>query len=153
MQLAAHLSFNGNCREAFEFYARTFNGTHLTQLTYGEAPPGGSNAAQMRDRIMHAHLEIEGQSLMGADAPPGHYHPSRGMMLSVSIEEVGRAQRIFETLARDGQVNMPFQETFWAQGFGMCIDRFGTPWMVNCANSSGASANATQARTTANATA
>lgn len=133
MQLAAHLAFDGNCRQAFEFYARTFGGRILMQLTYGEAPNGAApSAAEMSHKIMHARLDIEGQQLMGADAPPGRYHASKGIMLSVSISELERARGIFDTLADGGSITMPFQETFWARGFGMCIDRFAVPWIVNC---------------------
>lgn len=131
MQLSTHLAFNGNCREAFQFYANTFGGRILMQLTYAEAPIGGSSP-EMAHRIMHARLEIEGQYLMGADAPPGRYQAPQGTMVSVSLSDLERARGIFETLASEGKVSMPFQETFWARGFGMCIDRFAVPWIVNC---------------------
>lgn len=131
MQLATHLAFNGNCRQAFAFYARTFNARVLMQLTYGEAPIGGSSP-ELSNQIMHARLDIEGQHLMGADAPPGRYRAPQGIMVSVSVGDLERARHIFETLADNGKVTMPFQETFWARGFGMCIDRFAVPWIVNC---------------------
>ncbi len=133
MQLATHLAFNGNCREAFAFYASTFGGRILMQLTYGEAPiSGGCSSAEMSNQIMHARLDIEGQHLMGADAPPGRYQAPQGTMVSVSVSDLERARRIFETLADNGKITMPFQETFWARGFGMCIDRFAVPWIINC---------------------
>lgn len=133
MQLATHLAFNGNCRQAFAFYESTFGGRILMQLTYGEAPiSGGGPSAEMANQIMHARLDIEGQHLMGADAPPGRYQTPQGVMVSVSISDLERARRIFETLAANGKITMPFQETFWARGFGMCIDRFAVPWIVNC---------------------
>jgi PhnB protein len=133
MQLATHLAFNGNCRQAFAFYESTFGGRILMQLTYGEAPiSGGVPSAEMANQIMHARLDIEGQHLMGADAPPGRYQTPQGVMVSVSISDLERARRIFETLAANGKITMPFQETFWARGFGMCIDRFAVPWIVNC---------------------
>jgi PhnB protein len=133
MQLATHLAFNGNCRQAFAFYESTFGGRILMQLTYGEAPiSGGGPSAEMANQIMHARLDIEGQHLMGADAPPGRYQTPQGVMVSVSISDLERARRLFETLAANGKITMPFQETFWARGFGMCIDRFAVPWIVNC---------------------
>ena len=153
MQLATHLAFNGNCRQAFAFYESTFGGRILMQLTYGEAPiSGGGPSAEMADQIMHARLDIEGQYLMGADAPPGRYQSPQGVMVSVSISELERARRIFETLAANGKITMPFQETFWARGFGMCIDRFAVPWIVNCEKplALGASAR-TEGRTAAGA--
>jgi PhnB protein len=133
MQLATHLAFRGDCRQAFEFYASTFDGRILMQLTYGEAPSGaGCSSAQMSHQIMHARLDIDGQTLMGADAPPGRYQAPQGTMVSVSLGDLERARRIFATLAENGKITMPFQETFWARGFGMCIDRFAVPWIVNC---------------------
>jgi PhnB protein len=132
MQLATHLAFKGNCRQAFEFYATTFGGRILMQLTYGEAPIAGGSSPEMSEQIMHARLDIDGQHLMGADAPPGRYQTPQGTMVSVSLSDLERARRIFETLAEKGKITMPFQETFWARGFGMCIDRFAVPWIVNC---------------------
>jgi PhnB protein len=136
MQLTTHLAFNGNCRQAFAFYESTFGGRILMQLTYGEAPISANGthgpSAEMTNQIMHARLDIDGQHLMGADAPPGRYQSPQGIMVSVSISDLERARRIFETLASNGKITMPFQETFWARGFGMCIDRFAVPWIVNC---------------------
>jgi PhnB protein len=132
MQLATHLAFNGNCRQAFEFYAHTFGGRILMQLTYGEAPIGGGPSPEISNQIMHARLDIEGQHLMGADAPPGRYQIPQGSMVCVSVNDLERAGRIFGALAESGKITMPFQETFWARGFGMCIDRFAVPWIVNC---------------------
>ena len=132
MHLATHLAFNGNCRQAFAFYANTFGARILMQLTYGEAPSSAGSSPEMSNQIMHARLDIEGQHLMGADAPPGRYHAPQGIMVSVSLSDLERARRIFETLAEHGKVTMPFQETFWARGFGMCIDQFAVPWIVNC---------------------
>ena len=132
MQLATHLAFNGNCRQAFEFYSTTLAGRIVMQLTYGEAPVAGCSSAEMSHQIMHARLDIDGQYLMGADAPPGRYQAPQGTMVSVSLSDLERARRIFETLADNGKITMPFQETFWARGFGMCIDRFAVAWMVNC---------------------
>lgn len=132
MQLTTHLAFDGNCRQAFEFYADTLGGRILMQLTYGEAPIGEGSSPEMSQKIMHARLDIDGQHLMGADAPPGRYKAPQGSMVSVSLGDLERARRIFARLADGGKITMPFQETFWARGFGMCIDRYAVPWIVNC---------------------
>ena len=131
MQFTTHLSFDGNCRQAFDFYAETFGARIVARVTYGEMP-GSPGPAALRDRIAHARLDAGGQTLMGADAPPERASTPHGFAVCATIEDLGRAQRIFETLAANGQTQMPFQETFWARGFGMCVDRFGVPWMVNC---------------------
>lgn len=70
--------------------------------------------------------------LMASDAPPGMYARPHGLHGSIGLSDVGRAERIFNALAEGGTVQMPFEETFWAFGFGMLVDRFGIPWMINC---------------------
>jgi PhnB protein len=136
MQIIPHLAFNGDCEKAFGFYKQCFGGEITAMSRYEGTPAAEHVPAEWRDKIMHAELHVDGQVLMGADAPPGHYHPSKGMMVSLMIEEPGQAERIFQSLAEGGKINMPLQETFWAARFGMCVDRFGVPWAVNCANRS-----------------
>jgi PhnB protein len=132
MKIAPHLLFKGDCRQAFEFYAATLGGKITLQTTYGETPMAQGVAPEMRNYLAHIRMEFDGESLMGADTPPDQYEPARGTQLTLTIEDLTQAQRTFEALAAGGHVKMPFQETFWARGFGMCTDRFGTPWMVNC---------------------
>jgi PhnB protein len=69
---------------------------------------------------------------MGADAPPGKFSKPHGFAVAVNVSEPDRAERIFKTLSDKGNVQMPLQKTFWAEKFGMLIDRYGTPWMINC---------------------
>ncbi len=69
---------------------------------------------------------------MASDAPPGHYAQPQGISVSIALNDRDKGERIFNALADGGTTTMPFQKTFWASGFGMCIDRFGIPWMVNC---------------------
>jgi PhnB protein len=69
---------------------------------------------------------------MASDAPPGHYQPPKGISISLQIKEVKEAERAFNALAENGTIQMPIQETFWAQRFGMVTDQFGIPWMINC---------------------
>lgn len=132
MKFSTHLNFDGNCREAFEFYAATFGGRIAAQLTYAEAPAGSPIPEEMRQKIMHARLEIDDQYLMGADAPPGRYVAPKGAMVSVSLADPDQGHRIFEALCAGGAITHPFKETFWARGFGMCIDRYSIAWIVNC---------------------
>jgi PhnB protein len=132
MQINPYLSFNGKCAEAFKFYADVLGGENLMMMTYGESPMAAQTAPEDKDRIMHARLKAGDMMLMGADAPPQFYQPAQGMVVSVSVDAPAEADRIFKALSENGTVKMPIQETFWAQRFGMLIDRFGTPWMVNC---------------------
>jgi PhnB protein len=132
MQTSTHLHFNGNCREAFDFYARTFNGKIVFAMTFGEAPGQEQVAPEVKNQIIHARIDLGGQFLLGCDAPGGRYQAPQGFNVMAAVEKPADAERIFKTLSEGGRVDMPFQPTFWAHGFGMCTDRFGTPWMVNC---------------------
>jgi PhnB protein len=140
MQFTPYLDFDGNCAEAFAFYAKLFNGTIDYQGTYGEMPASEGTPSipeSARQRIMHVHLKAGEQSLMGSDAMPGAdpscggYQPAQGLWVSVQPANVAEGRRMFDALAEGGQTIMPFAATFWSAGFGMVKDRFGTPWMVN----------------------
>lgn len=128
-----HLHFKGDCRDAFEFYAATFGGRIAFSMTYGEAPGTERSTPETRDHIIHARLDLGADFLLGCDVPPDRYEKPQGFNLMAHAEQPADAERLFALLAAGGKVTMPVQETFWAHRFGMCTDRFGTPWMVNCA--------------------
>jgi PhnB protein len=88
--------------------------------------------ADWANKVMHGSVTIGNQVLMGADSPPGQYEESKGISLSLHIKSTDDAERIFNDLAKDGKVVMPLEKTFWAARFGMLVDRFGIPWMINC---------------------
>jgi PhnB protein len=132
MQTAPHLHFKGNCAEAFRFYTETFGGKIVFSMTYGESPAGAQTPKDFRDKIIHARVDLGGQYLLGCDAPPDRFQAPQGFNVCAAIEEPEAAERAFKALSDGGSITMPFGETFWARGFGMCTDRFGIPWMVNC---------------------
>ena len=132
MKINTYLGFDGNCAEAFRFYERVLGGSIDMMMTYGESPEADRVGPDQRDRIMHAHMSVNGQSLMGGDAPAGMHSKPAGFCVSINVDAETEAERVFADLSQGGQVQMPIGETFWAKRFGMCIDRFGTPWMVNC---------------------
>ncbi len=140
MQFTPYLNFNGNCAEAFAFYKDLFKGTIVYQGTFGEMPEGPPIPPEARDQIMHIHLQVGQQALLGSDAFPGAgegcaggYVKPQGLWVSIGVESPDEGRRVFDALAQDGKVAMPFDKTFWSPGFGMVTDRFGTPWMVNVA--------------------
>jgi PhnB protein len=133
MATITHLHFNGNCKQAFDFYAATLGGRIVFSMTYGEAPGAAQQAPEARDQIIHARIDLGDGALLGCDVPHGGYEKPQGFNVMANADEPGDAERLFRTLSEGGTVNMPIQETFWAYRFGMCTDRFGTPWMVNCA--------------------
>ena len=133
MQVNPYLNFNGQCAEAFRFYEQVLGGKIEGMMTYGESPMGGEVPAESRDRVLHARLVVGDQALMASDSPPEMYQKPQVLHISLNVEQPADAQRIFDALAENGTVTMPFEKTFWAAGgFGMLVDRFGTPWMVNC---------------------
>lgn len=132
MKIDPYLMFDGTCAEAFRYYERCFKGRIEMMLTYAEAPPDDEMAGMDKNRIMHASLEVSGQKIMASDCPPGRFEPMRGLWVSLNVESIGEAERIFKELSDKGAVVMPIAETFWAARFGMTVDRFGTPWMINC---------------------
>lgn len=132
MQLNPYLSFNGQCEAAFKFYERCLDGKIVAMMTYEGSPMEGQTPPKWRKKIMHARLMVGDEVLMGSDAPPERYEAAKGFSVTLGIENPADAERIFQALAQNGSVQMPIQETFWATRFGMLIDQFGTPWMINC---------------------
>jgi PhnB protein len=132
MQASPHLHFQGRCREAFNFYAQTLGGHVAFAMTFAESPAASQTPPAMRDQIIHARLEIGSAAIMGCDVPPQLYREPQGFNVLLTVPEPAVAERVFAALARDGSITMPFAQTFWAYRFGMCTDRFGIPWMVNC---------------------
>ncbi len=87
---------------------------------------------EWRQKIMHARLLVGDRVLMGSDVPPDQHQPAQGFSVTLRVDEPAEAERIFAALAQNATVQMPLQQTFWAIRFGMLVDRFGTPWMINC---------------------
>ncbi|MDQ6640824.1 MAG: VOC family protein [Pseudomonadota bacterium] len=132
-QIDAYLMFDGKCEEAMRVYERTLGAKVEAMITYGEAPSMGEPVPPASaDKIMHASLEIDGRRLMASDYPANQpAEPMQGFSLSLSYPSVKEAAPVFDALAAGGKVTMPMAKTFWAEGFGMLTDRFGTPWMVS----------------------
>lgn len=134
MKTTPYLNFNGDCREAFEFYAGVLNAKIEAMISMGDSPIAGEMPPETHDSIMHAYLVAGDVELMASDAMGGQYDKPAGLYVSLHVDSPDEADRIFNAFAVDGTVTMPLEETFWAKRFGMLIDRFGTPWMVNCSN-------------------
>jgi PhnB protein len=132
MEISTYLLFDGQCEAAFKFYAECLGGKIEAMLPHAGTPAEASVPPEMRNKILHARLTVDGQVLMGSDCPPGRYDVPKGFSVSLQVKDPAEAERIFHALAENGQVKMPIQKTFWASRFGMAVDRFGTPWMINC---------------------
>jgi PhnB protein len=132
MKLNTYLHFEDNCRDAFKFYERVFGGELETLMTYGESPMAKETPKEMLDKVMHVRHVVGDEVLLGSDSPPGHFKPLAGISVNIGTDEPAEAERLFKALSEGGTVLMPIQETFWSHRFAMFVDRFGTPWMVNC---------------------
>jgi PhnB protein len=132
MQMNPYLSFNGQCEAAFKFYAECLGGQPGVIFRYAGTPMANDVPADWQDKVMHGSVTVGGQELMGGDVAPDHYEEPKGFSLSLQIKSTTEAERVFHELARDGRVVMPLEQTFWAARFGMLVDRFGIPWLINC---------------------
>jgi PhnB protein len=126
-----YLNFPGTCAEAFAAYADILGGEVTFSQSYGDSPMGDEMPGEYNDYVMHATLSVGGKLIMASDATPDRYVKPGGTYVSVQMPDVETARTAFDRLSEGGDVQMPFQKTFWAEGFGMLVDRYGTPWMFN----------------------
>jgi len=131
MQITPYLSFQGKCEEAFKMYEKVLKGKISFSMKYSDSPMKDQTPPEARNHIMHSTLQVGDQVIHGADAPPQYYSKPAGLTVSISLKDVKEGERIFNELSSGGEVKMPYQKTFWAAGFGMCIDKYSIPWMVN----------------------
>jgi len=136
MQLNPYLIFSGNCEAAFRLYERCLNGKIVAMVKHADTPAAPHVAAEWGSKIMHAVLESPAGALMGSDRPSGDYEQPKGFSVALHVDDPAEAERVFGALAENGSVQMPLQQTFWATRFGMLVDQFGIPWMINCATGS-----------------
>lgn len=131
-RLHAYLAFDGNCAEAMRFYERVLNGKLVALLTNAQTPYAEHVPPGNEDRVMHAYLVCDGFELMAGDSLAADSYPGmKGFSLALSYPAVADAERVFQALSEGGKVLMPLEDAFWAERFGMVVDQFGTPWMVN----------------------
>lgn len=132
MSLTTYLGFGGDCRAAFEMYERVLGGKIVFIMTHGESPMAAQFDPDWQDKIMHIALQTpDGGMLQGSDHPMRKEVKPSGFCVSVSVKDKAEAERIFKGLSDGAQIQMPLQETFWSPAFGMLIDKFQVPWMVN----------------------
>jgi PhnB protein len=132
MEMTPYLSFKGDCEAAFKFYEQALGGHVGATFRYGGTPLAGQVPADWSNKIMHGSVTIGGTVLMGGDIAPDGYEEPKGFSLSLQMKSTADAERIFRELAEGGRVVMALEKTFWAARFGMVVDRFGIPWLINC---------------------
>jgi PhnB protein len=131
MRMNAYLSFNGDCEAAFQLYEQCLGGQRGEVFRYGGSPMADQVPPDWSDKIMHGSITIGGQVVMAADAAPDQYETPKGFSLALHIDTAAEAEQAFHGLAAGGRVVMPLEKTFWAERFGVVVDRFGIQWSIN----------------------
>ena len=131
MRATPYLNFPGNCAQALRFYEKALNGKIVLLQTHGDSPMKDKFGPEWQDRVMHATLEAGELTLMASDAPPEYYQKPQGFAVSLHVDGVDEAERVYADLSAGGEIRMPLQQTFWSARFAMFSDRFGTPWIIN----------------------
>jgi PhnB protein len=132
MQINPYIIFKGDCEAAFKYYEQALGGKITALMTFAGTPMADHSPPDWQQKIMHASLSVGDAVLMGSDAPPDRYEKPQGFSVSLVLKDVAKSEAIFHNLAEGGTVQMPIQKTFWAARFGMLVDKFGIPWMINC---------------------
>src|SRR5690606_10177627 len=132
MSLSFHINFNGQCQEAFEYYAEHLGGTIGTMLQFKDSPAASSVSFERKSKIVHANISIKGIELAGADVSPEQYRKPAGFYLSLGFDKDSEVRSAFETLAVGGDTILSPQKTFWSPCYAIVVDRYGTPWKINC---------------------
>jgi len=133
MGINPYLTFGGNCAEAFAFYSDVLGGEIVAMQKFSDMPDQSSVTHEQRDLVLHAQLKLGDNILMASDHGGSvDYLKPQGFSLQTGWPSAEKGWQVFQRLSEGGEVVVPFGETFWAAGFGVCRDRFGIPWMVNC---------------------
>jgi PhnB protein len=132
MQVNPYLVFNGDCETAIKFYQQVLGAEITMMMTHAGTPMAEHTPPEWHDKILHASLKIGDTVLMASDAPPDRYEKPKGFSVSLVLDDTSEAERIFKALSEGGSVQMPIQQTFWAARFGMLVDKYAIPWMINC---------------------
>ena len=132
-QAIAYLGFDGTCADAMRFYEKALHGKLEVLMSGADSPMAEHIPKESAHRILHARLALPGGGLLYAGDTPQNvpYEGIKGVTIAIDYDTVAAAEEVFATLSAGGKVSMPMQPAFWAKKWGMCIDRFGTPWIVN----------------------
>jgi len=130
MKLNTYLNYGGACAEAFRFYGQHLGGKITMIMTHGQMPDSRGVDPAWKDKVLHARIELGGTAIYGADIPTPPFEPMRSAYLSLSVDSIAEAERIYALLSEGGEIFMKMDETFFAHRFAMFRDQFGTSWML-----------------------
>jgi PhnB protein len=128
-----YLFFGGNCEEALDYYAQTLGAEVGPKMRFNESPdpiPAGVLAPGFENKIMHSELKLGGTSIFASDGISGE-SKFGGFSVSLGYGDQAEAERVFQALAADGTIGMPWGPTFFSPLFGSVTDKFGMDWMIS----------------------
>lgn len=134
MTLSVYLFFNGNCREAVQFYAHVFESEKPKIMTFGESPqnPQFPLPEEAKNLVMHTQLNLNGSNVMFSDVFPGSpFVAGNNICLTVVSKNVEEIKSVFHKMKEGGVVSMELQETFWSKCYGKLTDKFGIEWQFS----------------------
>lgn len=134
MSINVYLNFDGNCKEAVDFYREVFKVEGQSVMTYGEGPadPAYPVPDEAKDRIMHTFLEIHGMQLMFSDSWPGtELIFGNNMTMIIVDKDMEEINRLYDALKEGGKIEMEMQEVFWSKAYASIIDKFGVGWQLS----------------------
>lgn len=134
MAIQLYFVFNGNCREAVEYYAKVFKTEEPNIMSFGDAPPDPNHPIpeEAKHLVMHTNLEIAGSKVMFSDTWPGTpFTVGNNITVAVVTKDEALIRSAFEELKEGGKVNMELQETFWSKCYGQVVDKFGIEWQLS----------------------
>ncbi|WP_438351096.1 VOC family protein [Paenibacillus sp. FA6] len=134
MSIDVYLNFNGNCREAVEFYAQVFGTEQPRIMSFGESPPNPEYPLpeEAKNLVMHTRLNIQGSNVMFSDVFPGMpFVPGNNITLAIVSKSIDEVKSLFANMKEGGTVVMELQETFWSKCYGQVTDKFGIEWQFN----------------------
>lgn len=132
MQTTIHLSFNGQCAAAFEFYKKHLGASIGHMLSFGKSPMADQVPAEWQDKIINGEITLNGVRIAGGDLLPEQYVRPAGFTLLLSIESEEETKSLFEKLSVEGTIFMPIQKTFFSSSYGIVTDKFGITWKLSC---------------------
>ncbi|MGV7206417.1 VOC family protein [Oxalobacteraceae bacterium A2-2] len=130
MSLSFHIDYNGECEEAFNFYAKHLGGTVGTMLRVADSPIPAT-ASRPGHHIVHANIFIDGVELARADVEESWYQKPTGFYVLLGVDTDEKVDAYFTALQSNGQVILAPQRTFWSSRYAIVVDRFGVPWKIN----------------------
>lgn len=140
MSISPYINFQGQAKEAMEFYAKVLNTSPPDMMLYGDMPadPNFPVTEENKNWVMHGAIKIDDQLIMFSDVIPGSplgYKHGNNISILIDNDNLDELKAIFNAFSDGATITMPFEKTFWAKGFGSLTDKFGIDWQFNCSPS------------------